>query len=286
MCLGQVDDRIIKNYEIDASDAQDAEGLARVAGEERERLRAQRDKLAAGGIVVESYVRVASPARGTRFLSDNLDAALSDFLNVLQWGGGALISATATALGGPVAGEAFGKGASSALGVVKRLVLEIAGRRIDPRLVPGIAAMRVDSPLAAFLADPGTRRRDGVAMAVVAGDTEFEGIGVSNLRRRIANLFCDWRLFDRNDNDLVVDTDSMYAGLGFRPGASYLYDQNEAVTHFRYFANSTTRDALRAWLAQDDAALLARFQPLTSAAKTPWREREARTALVSAARRR
>ncbi len=286
LCLGKVADAAIDaygfdgyhvdDYHLEALAAADPAGLEREAEDERARLRVIRDALAAGRIIVERYVRVAAPARGTRFLSDNLDAALSDFLNLLQWGGGALVGATASALGGPVAGETFGKGASSCLGVLKRLALEIAGRRIDPRLIPGIAAMRIDSPLGAFLAHPGTQRHDNIAMAVIAGDTEFDGFGVSNLGRRVTNLFCDWRLFDRNDNDLVVDTDSMYAGLGFRPGASYLYDQDSSVTHFRYFRNPPTRDALRAWLSDNAPASLTQFQPLTGGAKTPWRERDAR----------
>jgi CHAT domain-containing protein len=186
------------------------------------------------------------------------------------------VGATAAALGGPVAGERFGQGASSCLGVIKRLVLEIAGRRIDPRLVPGIAAMRTDSPLAAFLAHPETRRRDGIRMAVIAGDTEFEGFGLSDLRRRVASLFCDWRLFDRNDNDLVVDTDSMYAGLGFRAGAKYLYDQDDSVTHFRYFRNAASRDALGAWLVEEEPERLTQFLPLTTGGKLPWKDRDAR----------
>jgi hypothetical protein len=220
LCLGQIEDSVIDSYRIDTRDCDDAAGLEREAQEERQRLRAIRDLLTNGRVNVQRYVRVACPARGTRFLSDNLDAALSDFLNLLQWGGGALVGVAAAALGGPVAGERFGKGASSALGVLKRLVLEIAGRRIDPRMVPGIAAMRTDSPLGRFLAHPQTRRHDGVQMAVISGDTEFDGIGLSNLGRRVANLFCDWRLFDQNDNDLVVDTDSMYAGLAFKDGAA------------------------------------------------------------------
>ncbi len=276
LCLGQVGDQVIDAYRIDTTEAEDPAGLERTAQAERGRLGTIRDTLAAGHISVQRYVRVACPARGTRFLSENLDVALSDFLSLLQWGGGALVGATASALGGPVAGEALGKGASSSLGVVKRLVLEIAGRRIDPRLVPGIAAMCTDSPLAAFLAHPDTHRRDGIEMAVISGDTEFDGFGLSSLRCRIANLFCDWRLFDRNDNDLVVDTDSMYAGLGFRPGASYLYDQDTSVTHFRYFRNPPTRDALRNWLTDDDPLRLPQFRPLTGTSKTPWREREAR----------
>jgi CHAT domain-containing protein len=276
LCLGQVDDKVIERYEIDTTNSDDPEGLRREALEEQARLRAIRDQLASGRVTIERYVRVACPARGTRFLSENLDAALSDFLNLLQWGGGALVGAVASALGGPVAGQSFGQGASSCLGVVKRLVLEIAGRRIDPRLLPGIAAMRVDSPLASFLAHPDTHRRDGVVMAIVAGDTEFDGFGLSDMRRRVANLFCDWRLFDRNDNDLVVDTDSMYAGLGFREGAKYLYDRDSSVTHFRYFRNPPTRDALRGWLTEEAPEALCQFQSLTSGAKTSWQELDAR----------
>lgn len=275
LCLGQIEDSVIDSYRIDTRDCDDVAGLEREAQDERQRLRAIRDLLANGRISVQRYVRVACPARGTRFLSDNLDAALSDFLNLLQWGGGALVGVAAAALGGPVAGERFGKGASSALGVLKRLALEIAGRRIDPRMVPGIAAMRTDSPLGRFLGHPQTRRHDSVQMAVISGDTEFDGIGLSNLGRRVANLFCDWRLFDRNDNDLVVDTDSMYAGLAFKDGARYLYDRDESVTHFRYFANTATRDALRDWLTQDDVAALGAFQSLDSGGKVPWRDRAA-----------
>ncbi|HJV92695.1 MAG TPA: CHAT domain-containing protein, partial [Azonexus sp.] len=133
----------------------------------------------------------------------------------------------------------------------------------------------VDSPLAAFLAHPETRRRDGIAMAVIAGDTEFSGLGLNNLGRRVANLFCDWRLFDDYDNDLVVDTDSMYAGLGFQAGTGYLYDQGEAVTHFRYFFNPSTRDAVHAWLA-DDPARLERFEILAAGDQAPWEARDRR----------
>lgn len=285
LCLGQVDDRAIDAYRADTRDTPDPEGLERELAEERARLRGLRERLARGHITVERYVRVACPARGTRLLSENLDAALSDFLNLLQWGGSALLGVAASALGGPVAGERFGRGASSCLGVVKRLVLEIAARRIDPRMVPGIAAMRVDSPLVQFLAHPGTHRRDGIEMAVIAGDTEFEGLGFSKLGTRVANLFCDWRLFDRNDNDLVVDTDAMFAGLGFRPGTRYFYDQGAEVNHFRYFQNAPTRDALGDWLTQEAVDQLSAFQPVTGEGRIPWPEREARAVQRGALKR-
>ncbi len=274
LCLGQVDDEAIDGYRIDTRDATDPEGLEREQQQERQRLRALRDQLAAKRIVVERYVRVACPARGTRLLSENLDAALSDFLNLLQWGGSALLGVAAGALGGPAAGKTVGKGASSCLAVVKRLVLEIAGRRLDARMLPGIAAMRTDSPLVGFLARPDVHRREGVEMAVIAGDTEFEGMGLSNLGTRLANLFCDWRLFDHNDNDLVVDTDAMFAGLATRPGSRYFYDRGGTVHHFGYFRNESSRDALQGWLTADEVASLGPFQPLTRGRRISWQEIE------------
>lgn len=282
LCLGQVDNRAIAAYRLDGGAEQDQAALEREAEAERRRLRTLRDRLAAKRITVERYVRVACPARGTQLLSENLDAALSDFLTLLQWGGSALLGVAATALGGPVAGERMGRGASSCLGVLKRLLLEIAGRRIDAHRMPGIAAMRTDSPLVAFLAHPGVHRRDGVEMAVIAGDTEFAGLGLTRLGTRVANLFCDWRLFDRNDNDLVVDTDAMFAGLSLRPGTYYLYDQGAEVDHFHYFHNASTRLALRDWLTQTNVAQIGAFQPVAGSTRIPWRERDARAVLRGA----
>ncbi len=277
LCLGRnINDSIIDNYKINTKDSDDIEGLEIEEKEERQRLRELLKLLKDKNILVQRYVRVACPARGTRLLSENLDVALSDFTNLLQIAGGALVGTAAGAIGGPAAAKVFGKGASSALGVLKRLVLEIAGRRIDPKLIPGIAAMRVDSPLASFLAHPEIRRHDTTEIAVIAGDTEFSSLGLSDFRRRIANLFCDWRLFDKQDNDLVVDTDSMYAGLGFKEGVHYLLDQASSVTHFRYFSNPTTRLALREWLVLDNTSEISQFQSLTTDSKTSWDERDRR----------
>lgn len=276
-CLGSVPGAAIDAYgnqppaglgaraaEGDAEAQAKLADLETAAAEERQRLR-ELVKLKASkpNLRIERYVRVACPARGTRLLSDNLDVFLSILLGLAQKAGAALASALAT----PVAGQA----ATGVLGVFKRVVLEIAANRLDPRLVPGIAAMGVESPLAAFLADPRTARAD-VAMAVVAGDTEFENLGFDSMARRVANLFADWTLFDRYDNDLVVDTDSMYAGLGFREGTRYLYDRNDGVDHFRYFRNSLTRDALRAWLVAERTDEVAQFQPL-GGTPLPWKDR-------------
>lgn len=281
LALGRVEEGAIERYrlerfQIDGDGDNAPRGLEQAIEQERQHLRTLRDRLAQGGITLDRYLRVAAPANGTRLLSANLDAALSLFLNLVQQGVGTLVGFTTGLLAGVPAGKAAAAQSSSALGVIKRLILEVARRRWDPRLLPGIAAMRVDSPLAAFLADPEVQRRDGVRMAVIAGDTEFPGVGITALWRRIANLFADWQLFDHEDNDLVVDSDAMFAGLANRAGAYYLFDQGRSVTHFRYFRNDLSRDGLRDWLTtsiepsaqQSERGL---FRPLTESKPAPWR---------------
>jgi hypothetical protein len=96
-----------------------------------------------------------------------------------------------------------------------------------------------------------------MAMAVIAGDIEGGG-----LLKRLGVLFTDHVLFDGVNNDLVVDTDSMFAGVA-RPGqARALFDQGPEVSHFRYFVNDATRRALRSWLTEPSADAVAEFTPL------------------------
>ena len=85
-------------------------------------------------------------------LSDNLDVFLSGLLSLTS----------------RVVGAVSGPAGSAVMSVFRRIVLEIADKRVDPRLVPGIEAMLPDSPLAALLAR--SPRRQGLAMSVIAGD--------------------------------------------------------------------------------------------------------------------
>ena len=150
---------------------------------------------------------------------------------------GALSGGTAGPAAAKLAKEAFDKG----LKLLARVVIEIADKRLQPQLVPGIEAMLPESPMGEFLAR--VPRRPGVAMAVIAGDIEGGGV-----LKRLGVMFTDWMFFDRADNDLVVDTRSMYAGVAGQ-GAYALFDQGAEVNHFAYFRNRRTRSALRSWLA-------------------------------------
>jgi hypothetical protein len=222
--------------DADADEAQRVrEGLGPAHAEHRELLRKLATELRAKTLVARRYVRVASPARGTRLASGNFDLFLSGLL--------ALMGQVPFFFGSPLY-SAF-----------KRVVLEIARNRTNPHLVPGIEAMLPDSPMARLLRDAPVRA--GLEMAVIAGDIEG-----GNLLERLGVLLVDFLLFDNVDNDLVVDTASMLAGIAPQARASALFDRGADVSHFRYFTNADTRAALRDWLVADRLAPLSMFQPL------------------------
>jgi CHAT domain-containing protein/tetratricopeptide (TPR) repeat protein len=183
---------------------------------------------------IERYVRVACPAQGTLLASSHLDAFLSGLLHLI--------------------GLVPGLAGTPHYAVVKRVLLQIAKNRTDPRMVPGIEAMLPDSPLAALVgrAEP----KEGARVAVVAGDIEGGGV-----LKKLGVFLTDYFLFEEENNDLVVDTESMFGGIA-RDHGRYVFDQGDDVSHFRYFANSRTRRALQGWLTSEPDDVLSDFQPI------------------------
>lgn len=224
LCLHELSDDEIEAWTRVPGPGVAADELEAVTRRERELLGKLRAALASKKLVRERYVRVACPARGTLLASANLDVFLSGLLSVV--------------------GTVSGLRASGIYSGLARLVLEIAKRRMDPQVIPGIEAMLPDAPMASLLAR--ASRAPGLQVSVIAGDIEGGGIW-----QRLGVLLADWMLFDRLDNDLVVDTDSMYEGLARDGGASALFDQGPRVNHFRYFENARTRKALAGWLVPE-----------------------------------
>ncbi|HPO18398.1 MAG TPA: CHAT domain-containing protein, partial [Rubrivivax sp.] len=218
--------------------------------EHRQWLRALAEELRAKQFVIQRYVRAASPANGTKLASGNFDVFLSGLLT--------LIGQVPFFFGSPF------------YAAFKRVVVEIAKNRSNPHLVPGIEAMLPDSPTARLLRDAPVQ--PGVAMAVIAGDIQG-----GNLLVRLGVLLTDFLLFDRDDNDLVVNTTAMLAGVAPRAGSRVLFDRGADVSHFRYFVNLGTRSALRDWLVAADPAAVDAFRALPSPA-------EFEAALAAAAR--
>jgi tetratricopeptide (TPR) repeat protein/triacylglycerol esterase/lipase EstA (alpha/beta hydrolase family) len=171
-------------------------------------------------IRVDRVVRVACPARGTLLASKRLDA----YLSVLKWG--------LELAGVPV------------IPALVDFLSEVALRRSDPTQVPGLAAMIPDSPLIRWLHATDVAVHGD--LRVVAGDIRGDSV-TSWVKTLLADAFF-W-----TDNDLVVQTSSMYGGAPRPDGASFVLDQGSKVSHFSYFANEGTAAAIVNALVQDTA---------------------------------
>ncbi|MDO9316407.1 MAG: CHAT domain-containing protein [Burkholderiaceae bacterium] len=186
-------------------------------------------------ISIDRIVRAACPARGTLLASGRFDAYISIFKWALDLAQIPVLPELVDFIGG------------------------VAQRRADPTQLPGVAAMIPDSPLVRWLhaADepvPGQLR-------VVAGDLEGDSIG-SWLKTLMADAFY-W-----TDNDLVVQTRSMYGGVPRADGASFMLDQGGQVTHFNYFANERTAEAVVNGLTQEAPTGWRAIGPLSSAGES------------------
>ena len=243
LCL-QNFDGLIDGYSLDAASLGEADPaeraritkeLLKAHAEQRAALHDLAAELARKKLRIERYVRVASPARGTRLASGNFDVFLSGLLSLMGW---------IPVLKGNLIYSAF-----------KRVVLEVARNRTKPNLVPGIEAMLPGSPLSKFLAL--ATPQAGIKLAVISGDIEGGG-----WLKKLAVLFTDFTFFDNCDNDLVVDTDAMSAGIARPDNASVLFDQGPEVNHLHYFANDTTRTGLQRWLLDVNLDQIDNFKPL------------------------
>jgi CHAT domain-containing protein len=200
------------------------------------------------GLKVERVVRVACPARGTLLASKRFDA----YLSVLKWG---------LELGGvPVAPQ------------LVDFLHEVARRRADPTELPGIEAMMPESAVVAWL-NFGNEPIPG-ELRVIAGDMEGDSIG-SWVKTLLSDAFY-W-----TDNDLVVQTRSMYGGslraaTATSAGASFLLDRGGKVSHFNYFANDRTVTAIAGALMQDLPVDFGTIGPLSWAGQDASGTRAAR----------
>ena len=168
-------------------------------------------EMKARDVRVERVVRVACPARGTLLASRRLDA----YLSVLKWA----LEATGVPL----------------LPAVLDFLSEVARRRANPEMLPGLHAMMPDTPLLNWLNAAPTAIAG--ELRVVAGDMEGDSLG-SWLKTLLTDAYY------RTDNDIVVQTSSMYAGAPRAGGASFLLDQGAKTTHFAYFVNPRTVEAV------------------------------------------
>ncbi len=166
-------------------------------------------------INIDKFIRVACPAYGTTILSKRLDHFLNISLNLL--------------------GSLFGPAAALVTAEFKELITAAVDTKNEPELLPGLEAMNPDSPFLKVLNNPDNTITG--QLAVISGNCGMK----FNLK---ALLIIASKLFYLRDNDLVVDTKSMYCGTKRNMPIQYFFDEGAEVDHVHYFKNKKTRDAL------------------------------------------
>ena len=234
LCLSSLDSEAIARFgrsdaTLDAADEHDRRNLRQLA-----------EILAAKRLRIERVLRCACPARGTLLASENTDQFLSVLTNLV--------------------GLIPGLAGSPVYEVVKRITLQVAKNRWQPALIPGIEAMTPPSPLVRLL---NSQRDAAGALGVVAGDIEG-----GRWLQRLGVFLTDRFIYENRDNDLVVNTDSMFEGAA-RAQAHYVFDQGGDVTHFNYFRNERTRGAMQRWLTATGAQPPPEFRPIDPGTTTP-----------------
>lgn len=180
-------------------------------------------------IQIGRFVRVAAPARGATILSERTDIFINTIINLINVANPVMLPL--------VEG-------------LKALIGAIVDCKNDFSELPGLEAMRPDSVFTKVLNTYKTyeeEKPEGFAnrIAVISGSGKAS-LTLNGLKVILTKFFFKWK-----QNDLVVDTASMYQGAKRKRPVQYYLDDGNDTNHFNYFLNKTTRDALAQALFSD-----------------------------------
>lgn len=180
-------------------------------------------------ITVGKFVRIACAAQGTSLLTKRLDFFLNTLIN--------LISLASAALG-PVI--------TTIVGLLKTMIAAVLEQKSNPDVLPGLAIQSPDSIFIKVLNSPqiisGTPIGFNNRLIVIAGSARFS----LNLRG-LAVLLLKF-VYGNAKNDLMVNTESMYQGSIRNTRVQYFLYEGNDVSHFSYFKNKATKEAIRSAL--------------------------------------
>ncbi|MEO5581497.1 MAG: CHAT domain-containing protein, partial [Saprospiraceae bacterium] len=185
-------------------------------------------------ITVENVIRIACPAGGTELLSNSLDHFLNGLLRAI--------------------GLAFGN--NPVYQFIRGLITDVISARLTPDVMPGILAMVPESIPQKLINRPQVIFKNH--LVVVEGDSE---IG-KNFWRSILVVFSN--LYYREANDFVVNTGSMRYGALRESGLQFFKSQDDTTSHFNYFKNENTQQALLDALNTPAGQTIKRFETRSS----------------------
>lgn len=173
-------------------------------------------------LVVDKFIRVACPARGTSILSNRLDFYFNVTLNLISFATGSKLN--------PIV-EGF-----------KALISAVLDSKNDVNVLPGLEAMCPSSPFLKALNAPDTIQG---SVYVISGNANYS----LSLKALVVIVS---KLVFKGENDFVVNTPSMYQGSRRIKPISFFFDEGADVNHFSYFKNVKTRQALLSALTSKD----------------------------------
>lgn len=184
-------------------------------------------------IFVEKFIRVACPAAGTILASGRLENFFNISLNLV--------------------GLAVGGAAMPIFSAFRRLIAAVMDTKDNVDVLPGLEAMNPDSPFIKALNNPSSSVIVDQPLTVIAGNCKVR------LNKK-ALVAIAGRMFYQRNNDLVVNTRSMYEGAKRAELVQYLFDEEDEVDHFSYFSNPRTQEALLQALKSSPNVLIPGFR--------------------------
>ncbi len=201
-------------------------------------IEAIRKELLNKKINVNKFIRVACPAQGTTLASKRMDHFFNVTFNLIGMAGGLV--------------------ASPVYNAFKNLISTVIDCKNEVDVLPGLEAMNPDSAFIKVLNSPGSTVILDQPLRIVSGNCKTK----LNLK---ALLIIVSKLFYLKDNDLVVNTRSMYSGTKREAPAQFLFDEATDVDHFHYFKNKKTNDGIMMALKSTDNKLVPGFSFLEQA---------------------
>lgn len=174
-------------------------------------------------ITVEKFVRVACPGGGTSLMGQRVEHIFNVLINLFNYSMGATAAAPF-------------------VDILKDLILTAVEQKNNTHILPGLQAMDPASAFVKLLRSPIAVNDLNLKLKnqlfVISGSGELnpnlKGLGV--LLSRLVFL---------DKNDFVVNTKSMYHCSPRMQPLLYCYDENNNVSHFNYFKNPRTQEALK-----------------------------------------
>lgn len=187
-------------------------------------------------ISVDKTIRVACPARGTDLLSNSLDHFLNGVLRAI--------------------GLAFGGKSNPVYQLIRGFIADVISARLSPDAMPGLLSMVPDSVPQKLINRPDVFLKN--QLTVIEGDSEAGKKFWRSILVILSNLYY------REANDFVVNTSSMRYGALRESGFQFFLSQDETTSHFNYFKNENTRQALLDAIITPTGQPIKRFESRSS----------------------